>query len=530
MSGPSLGVSGKEVLGLEFRYLTRHGVIAGSTGTGKSRAMQILAEQLADSGVNVFVSDVKGDASGFCVTGSESSVSSSGRNELAPYQPHPIKANYWSLSGSLTRMRFSLKEIGPVLLGRLLELNSTQESHLALAFSYARKQNAGPIEAEASMVHGTKRRSIGLETPDDLLELLDEMVRKEERGISKSSVNVIERKILSLQESGLDSMFGSPSLDLDDLEGLNVLNLSESRRNMIASIAPAFLLQKLFNELPELGDVEKPGYAIFFDEAHYLFKDANKSLRDLIVTILKQIRSKGVSVFFVTQDVMDLPDDVLSQLSTKIIFAQRIATAKGESALKALARSFPKTGDLDLLETFKSLAPGVAIVTSLDSNGKQTKPQKVRMFAPATTMEVVDFKVLRQETDHGLLKKYAAIEKKKKEPKKEIKQESGKPETVHHEPEIRKVKVIKEVKVVKRGPGIADHIFKFLLKLLDFLIKVFSRLLSAILVKPAKKFFKWLFKKPIRIIYLLLFLLIAYAVFVNWNLIQGFLDSLKLPS
>jgi hypothetical protein len=521
MNGPSIGVSGfqlsvsgstersvrsdQEVMSLEFRYLARHGVIAGSTGTGKSRAMQILAEQLADSGVNVFVSDVKGDASGFCVPSSESSVSSSGRNELAPYKPHSIPANYWSLSKSLTRMRFSLKEIGPVLLSRLLELNSTQESHLALAFSYARKQDTQP------------------ETPDDLLDLLDSMVKEEARGIAKSSVNVIERKILSLQESGLDSMFGNPSIELDDLKGMNVLNLSESRRNMIASIAPAFLLQKLFNELPEVGDVEKPKYAIFFDEAHYLFKDANKSLRDLIVTILKQIRSKGVSVFFVSQDVMDLPDDVLSQLSTKIIFAQRIATAKGESALKALVRSFPKTQDLDLLETFKSLAPGVAVVTTLDQNGRQTKPKKIRMFAPATTMKIVDFKTLREETDAILLKKYSQVKKKEKKSKSRIPEK----ETEHHEPETRKVKVIKEMKVVKKGPGIADHVFKFLLKLVDFLIKLFGKLISAILIKPGKKFFKWIFKKPVRILYALVLLLVIYVVFVNWQIIQDALNALN---
>jgi hypothetical protein len=480
-------------------------VIAGSTGTGKSRAMQLLAEQLADSGVHVFVSDVKGDASGFCVLGLD--VSGPGeRNELAPYKPHAIKANYWSLSNKLARMRFSIEEIGPVLLGRLLELNSTQESHLALAFSYARKQNTE------------------LWTPDDLLNLLDEMVRTEARGISKSSVNVIERKILSLQESGLDSMFGNPSIQTDDLGGLNVLNLSDSRRNMIASIAPAFLLQKLFNELPEVGDVEKPKYAIFFDEAHYLFKDANKSLRDLIVTILKQIRSKGVSVFFVTQDVMDLPDDVLSQLSTKIIFAQRIATAKGESALKALVRSFPKTKDIDLLETFKALAPGVAIVTTLDSHGKQTKPEKVRMFAPATTMKVVDYKMLRSETDEMLLKKYGA-EKKKSD---SVIRESIPPKT----PSYSKSKTEnwkQETRNRKRnnGPGITDAIFKFLLKLFDFLIKLFGKLISAILIKPAKKFFRWMFKKPIRILYVLLFLLLLYVLLVNWQIIQGFLDSLK---
>ena len=508
MAGPTIGVSGLPPLSnpfrLENRFLTRHGVIAGSTGTGKSRAMQILAEQLADSGSNVFVSDVKGDASGFCAEGKEHE-----RNALAPYKPHAIKTNYWSLSNSLARMRFSITDIGPVLLGRLLELNSTQESHLSLAFSHARKNGAE------------------LNTPDDLLDVLDEMVKNESRGISGSSVSVIERKILSLQESGLDCMFGDPSIALDDLEGLNVLNLSDSRRNMLASIAPAFLLQKLFNELPEAGDVEKPLYAVFFDEAHYLFKGANKSLRELIVTILKQIRSKGVSVFFVTQDVSDLPDDVLSQLSTKIIFAQRVATAKGEADLRALAKAFPKTADMDLMEELKTIAPGVAIVTTLDESGRQTKPEKVKMFAPATTMDVVDYKTLREETDPILLAKYAKSKKKKEKKHEPVIRESFAKPTKSIEQERRTIGIIKELKIARKGPGIMDAIFGFILKLADFLIKLSGKIISAILIRPAKKFTKWMFKKPVRIVYIAIFLIIVYVIFVNWQIVQGILGTLK---
>jgi len=506
MPNPVLGVSGSAPLSnpyfLESRYLTRHGIIAGSTGTGKSRAMQLLAEQLADGGVNVFVSDVKGDASGFCVQGEESP-----RNELAPFQPHAIKTNYWSASPELARMRFSLREIGPVLFSRLLELNSTQESHLSLAFSYSRKT-------------GTS-----LETIEDLLSALDSMVAGEERGISKSSVSVIERKLLSLQESGLDAMFGSPSISLDDLQGLNVLNLSDSRKNMLASIAPAFLLQKLFNELPELGEVEQPKFAIFFDEAHYLFKDANKSLRDLIVTILRQIRSKGVSVFFVTQDVADLPDDVLSQLGTKIIFAQRVATAKGEADLRALSRSFPKTDEFDLVEEFKALSPGTAIITTLDAMGNQTKPVKVSLFAPATTMEVVDYKTLREETDPRLLRKYGReaqqakpAAKREPEPARAIQKEKT---------AIAKKEEAREAKAVKKGPGISDAVFSFLLKLLDFFLKALGKVANAIVVKPLQGFFKWLFRRPVRILYFLAFLLLLYILFANWSLIAKFLASLK---
>jgi hypothetical protein len=505
MPNPVLGVSGSAPLSnpyfLESRYLTRHGIIAGSTGTGKSRAMQLLAEQLADDGVNVFVSDVKGDASGFCVQGEESQ-----RNEKAPFQPHALKANYWSASSALTRLRFSLRDVGPILLSRLLSLNPTQESHLSLAFAYARKSGA-PFD-----------------TLEDLLQVLDSMVEKEERGVSKSSVAVIQRNVLALQESGIDAMFGSPSISLDDLQGLNVLNLSDSRKNMLASIAPAFLLQKLFNELPELGDVEQPKFAIFFDEAHYLFKDANKSLRDLIVTMLRQIRSKGVSVFFVTQDVADLPDDILSQLGTKIIFAQRVATAKGEADLRALSRSFPKTDEFDLVEEFKSLPPGTAIITTLDSTGNQAKPVKVSIFAPATTMEVLDYKTLREETDPALLQKYSREATRAKQAAKR-KPEPAK--TIQKKIEILEKAESREAKAEKKGPGVWDAVFSFLLKLLDFLIKALGKVVNAIILKPLQGFFKWLFKKPIRILYFLAFLLLLYIIFVNWALIAKFLASLR---
>ena len=506
MANPVLGVSGSAPLSnpylLESRFLTRHGIIAGSTGTGKSRAMQLLAEQLADDGVDVFVSDVKGDASGFCVEGKESA-----RNEKAPFRPHAIKTNYWSASPELARMRFSLREIGPVLFSRLLELNSTQESHLSLAFSYSRKNG------------------IALGTIEDLLSVLDEMMENGERGVSKSSVSVIERKLLSLQESGLDRMFGNPSVSLDDLKGMNVLNLSDSRQNMLVSIAPAFLLQKLFNELPEVGDVETPKFAIFFDEAHYLFKDANKSLRDLIVTILKQIRSKGVSVFFVTQDVGDLPDEVLSQLGTKIIFAQRTATAKGETALRALSKSFPKSPDMDVAETLKTLPPGTALVTTLDSGGNQSKPEKVAMFAPATAMDVLEYKTLREETDPRLLRKYGGqaegakpAAKKKPEAAQEMRKEKT---TIAEKAEGR------GAKAVKKGPSISDAVFSFLLKLLGFLLNAAGMLVGSAIVKPLQGLFKWLFRKPVRILYLLVFLLLLYIIFVNWALISKFLASLK---
>ncbi len=504
MENPAIGVSADRLIDIPAHYLTRHGLIAGSTGTGKSRAMQVLAEQLAEGGSNVFVSDIKGDASGFCIQGKQHP-----RNKSAPFEMHALKANYWSISDRFARLRFSLSACGSILISRLLSLNPTQESHLTLAFSYARKNG------------------LPLDDLDQLLDILDELVKKEARGVSKPSVNVIERNILALQESGIGNLFGKPAVELADLEGLNVLNLSDSRKNMVASIAPAFLLQILFDSLPEVGDVEQPKYVVFFDEAHYLFKDSNKSLQDRMITILKQIRSKGVSVFFVTQDVTDLPDEILSQLSTKIIFSQKVFTQKGNRRLNALAKSFPES-DINVLERLKSVPTGTAIVSSLDEKGNQTPPSEVTMFAPATTMEVVEDEVLRKATDPSLLKKYSqknVVQKTKPLPQKkkikpevlrEIKKEFSPPHLPFPDPPKKK----------SSGPSIWDGIFRFLLKLLDFILKFTGKLLNAILFKPLKAFFKYLVKKPVRILYFLLFLLLLYVIYVNWEIIQAFLDSL----
>lgn len=512
-----LGATGEgAVLSIPARFLARHGIIAGSTGTGKSRAMQVLAEQLADAGIRVFVSDVKGDASGFCAEGEENE-----RNKLAPFgPPHAIKANYWSVGSRLAPLRFSVSAIGPVLLSRLLSLNPTQESHLALVFPFAR------------------RGGLPLDDLGQLMDVLDEMVGKGERGMSKSSVSVIQRKIMALQESGASGLFGKPSVSMEDLRGLNVLNLSDARRDMSVSIAPAFLLQVLFDSLPEVGDAGQPEFVIFFDEAHYLFKDANKSLRDAMVTILRQIRSKGVSVFFVTQDVTDIPDEILGQLSTKIIFSQKVFTQKGNQRLRALANSFPKSG-MDVMERLKSLPPGTAVVSTLDHSGNQTAPEEVRVFAPLTTMRVVPDATLLESTDQKLLAKY----RKKEAPqarKQAVVPEASSEKTVAEacvrkrvpEPERKKeAKTWREKGGRESGGGrgsIWNGIFGFLLKLLDFLLAATGKLFSFLIFRPGRHLFRWLMKKKIRVAWALIFLLLLYVIIVNWHIIQAFLDSLIL--
>lgn len=481
----ALGETDGKVAALPLRYLCRHGIIAGSTGSGKSRAMQTLAEQLADAGIPVFVSDVKGDASGFCVAGQPDE-----RNRLAPYGPHRIEASYWSVGGRFIPLRFSVGGAGPVLFSRLLSLNPTQESHLAIAFSYARK-NGMPLH-----------------TTDDLLAVLDGMVETEQRGISPSSVSVIQRKIMALSESGLARMFGEPAVRLADLGGLGVLNLSDARKDHLCALAPAFLLQMMFNGLPEVGDAERPSFAVFFDEAHYLFKDANRSLRDLMATILRQIRSKGVAVFFVTQEVGDIPEEILGQLSTKVIFSQKVFTEKGAARLRALARSFPQSSD-DVAEALKALPPGMAMVSTLDAQGNQTPPVRVKVFAPATSMAVVPDRTLREATDRKLIAKYSVVRASAARSKE------------------KEVPAEKQAKA-RRGAAAWDGIFAFLLRLLGFALKAGGLVTTAVLLNPLKSLFKYLVKKPVRLVYFLLLLLALYVIIVNWALVSSLLAKLKL--
>lgn len=522
-----LGESSEKIEKIPVNYLCRHGIIAGSSGSGKSRAMQLIAEQLADNSITVFVSDVKGDASGFCKKGLENE-----RNENAPFSTHSIKTNYWSISNRFARLRFSLEEIGSILISRMLSLNPTQESHLSLAFIYAKK-------------NGHKLNSI-----EDLLSVLQKMSIQKQRGVMQSSVSVIERKLYSLEESGLWDMFGLPSIEIEDIKGLNVLNLSDARKNMAATLAPAFLLKKLFDQLPEEGDIEQPKLVIFFDEAHYLFNEANKSLNDLIITILKQIRSKGVSVFFVTQEVSDIPDEILGQLASKIIFCQRTLTQKGNSKIKALSKSFPKTS-FDIEEKLKTLATGISLVCLPDQKGMPLPPIETNMFAPATSMEVITDEELYNETDEELIEKYkeqkivkkekiTILEHKKIESNKideNKKIESLKPKEIQKlvQPKKESIKKYqkeseqnKQIEPRSNGSNILAMCLGIIQQILNFIAHNLGRLIEYLIFRPISKFIKYLLKKPIRIFWFLLFILICYIIFINWDLINSLLSSFKI--
>lgn len=388
---------------LPLGMLTRHGLIAGTTGTGKSRAAQLMAEQLSEAGVPVIFSDVKGDVSAFNTPGEPGKVKGRASQLGIRYSPKSYPTVYFSLSEKFIPLRTRLSEFGAILLAKLMELNSTQESHLNVCFIYA------------------SSKSLRIDTLEDLESLISFVKENDEAipGINKTSLDVILRKTMELKAAGLGRMFGRETISPADLLGtiggkgvINVFNLSDVRDNPQAfTTAMAFLLFKLFNGLEDTGDQEKPRAVVFFDEAHYLFKNSNKTLVNKMVTVLRQIRSKGVGVFFVTQDPEDIPEDILELLSCKIQFALRSFTRKDFEDIKYLSRGFPESDFYDLESEFKSLGVGEAIVSALGEGGKLLPPVKVVCYPPSSSMGMVDEKKAGAEARaSALYRKYSKLQ------------------------------------------------------------------------------------------------------------------------
>lgn len=391
---------------LPLSKLNRHCLIAGSTGTGKSRSAQLLAEQLSLSGVPVLFTDVKGDVSGFSSPGDPSQVDARCSELSYPFSPSPFPSHYWSLSSRLTPIRLRLDEINPALLAKFMGLNPTQESHLAVILPYAKKRNLAVVD---------------LEDLSSLLEFL-RLNSDEIPGLSPSTLDVLLRKCAELSASGLNSLFSPNPLDPQDLlqkdekgRGLiHILNLSDYRdRPDVFSAATAFLLNKLFTSLPDVGDEEKPRLAVFFDEAHYLFINANRSLVDLMTTILRQIRSKGVAVFFLTQEPGDISEGVLGQLANKIQFALRAFTQKDLDEIRAISKGFPPSSLYNLQEELKTLPVATSLCSFLSEKGELLPPIKVAWYPPSSSMGIASNEaMLSVSRNSPLFKKYSQKAKK----------------------------------------------------------------------------------------------------------------------
>ena len=371
--------------------LNRHGLIAGATGTGKTKTLQLLAGQLSMAGVPVFVADVKGDVTGIAAPGDGSNPKVIDRcTSLAwQFQPsgHPVEL--LSLSGALgAPVRASVHSFGPLLLGKVLDLNETQTSVLALIFKYCDDNNL-PLLDLADLATTLKFLSSDEGKP----------ILADYGGMSSASVGVLLRSLVVLEQEGADVFFGEPEFDVMDLlrtapNGQGIVSLLELAdvmdRPRLFSTFMLWMLAQLYEVLPEAGDLPKPKLCFIFDEAHLLFHDASEALMEQVERTVRLIRSKGVGVYFVTQAPTDVPASVLAQLGNRVQHALRAFTPDDADALRKTARTFPTTTFYDVEETITSLGIGEALVTVLSPRGVPTPLAATRLLPPDSLMAPLD--------------------------------------------------------------------------------------------------------------------------------------------
>ena len=365
--------------------MNRHGLIAGATGTGKTKTLQLIAEQLAAQGISVFLADIKGDVSGIGAPGAPNDkIAARAKDTGYDWKPRGFPAEFLSLTGSRgAQLRATVSSFGPLLLARVLDLNETQASVLSMVFKYC--DDKGLL-----LLDFTDLRAV-------LTYLANEGAGelKDYGGMSKQTVGVLLREMIELEQQGAEAFFGEPEFDLDDLiatapDGtgrVSVLELTDVQdRPALFSTFMLWMLARLYHDLPEMGDLDQPKLCFFFDEAHLLFRGASKALLEQIDQVVRLIRSKGVGVYFVTQSPKDVPANVLAQLGNRVQHALRAFTEDDQKALAAAARTFPKTTFYDIEETLTTLGIGEAFVTVLAENGAPTPPFVTRMIPPASRM------------------------------------------------------------------------------------------------------------------------------------------------
>jgi DNA helicase HerA-like ATPase len=396
------------IVQIPLAMLNRHGLIAGATGTGKTRTLQLVAEQLSRAGVPVFLSDVKGDLSGVGAAGVPNDRINQRIKDTgySAWSPTAFPIEFLSLTGNKgAQLRATVSSFGPLLLSKVLGLNDTQTSVLTLVFKYC--DDKGLALLDFSDLRAVLQYLAG----DGSAEL------KDYGGMSKQTVGVLLREMVELEQQGAQAFFGEPEFDIDDLmqterdgRGLvSILELSDVQdKPALFSTFMLWLLASLYNHLPEVGDVDKPKLVFFFDEAHLLFDGASKALLDEVEKVVRLIRSKGVGIFFITQSPKDIPADVLGQLGNRVQHALRAFTADDDKALKAAARTFPKTAFYDIEETLTTLGIGDAFVTVLAPNGAPTPPFATRLIPPAARMgPLTDAEMAQRLASSGQVKEYA---------------------------------------------------------------------------------------------------------------------------
>jgi DNA double-strand break repair helicase HerA and related ATPase len=376
---------------IPLSMMNRHGLVAGATGTGKTKTLQVIAEQLSAAGVPVMMADVKGDLSGLSRPGEVSERTTQRAKDTGDDgwtgTPFPVEFLSLGTGGIGVPVRATISAFGPILLSKVLGLNATQESTLGLIFHWADQQGLPLLDLK------DLRSVITFLTSDEGKEQL-----KTIGGVSSQTAGVILRALVNLEADGGDTFFGEPEIDPADLlrvdaQGRGVISLLElgdqAARPVMFSTFLMWVLADLFTYLPEVGDVDKPKLVFFFDEAHLLFTDASKAFLQQVEQTVKLIRSKGVGVFFCTQLPTDVPNNVLSQLGARIQHALRAFTPDDQQALTKTVRTYPKTDFYDLAADLTSLGIGEAIVTVLSERGAPTPVAWTRLRPPQSLMDTI---------------------------------------------------------------------------------------------------------------------------------------------
>jgi len=383
---PLVIARGKSINAILPGMANRHGLIAGATGTGKTVTLRVLAEQFSGIGVPVFMADVKGDLSGIAQEGGENPkvverVKTLGLGDFV-FEGSPV--TFWDVFSEKGHpLRTTVSDMGPLLLGRILNLNETQSGVLSITFKVADENgllllDLKDLRAMIQFVGGNA-----------------EKFRTEYGNISTTSIGAIQRNLLVLEEQGGEKLFGEPALNIDDFiqtdeKGRGMINIMTADKLIQSPELYAtfllWLLAELFEQLPEIGDPEKPRIVFFFDEAHLLFEEAPKALEEKIEQVVRLIRSKGVGVYFVTQNPVDLPDDVLGQLGNRVQHALRAFTPKDQKAVRAAGETFRANPEFDVTKVITEMGVGEALVSVLDQKGAPTVVERSLIYPPRSRL------------------------------------------------------------------------------------------------------------------------------------------------
>ncbi|WP_334161571.1 helicase HerA-like domain-containing protein [Phenylobacterium sp.] len=383
--GVLIGIADQHLQRLRLDRANRHGLVAGATGTGKTVTLQVLAQGLSDAGVPVFAADVKGDLSGISQPGQPGEKMQARADAMGlTLQPAGAPVAFWDLFGEQGHpVRTTVSEMGPLLIARMLELNDVQEGVLTVVFRAADEEGLLLLDLkdlQAALTYAAENaKALGARYGN----------------VSPATVATIQRKLLMLEDQGGANLFGEPALQLSDLmrtdgSGRGYVNLLAADRLIAAPRLYAtfllWLLSELFEELPEVGDPEKPRLAFFFDEAHLLFRDAPKALLEKVEQVVRLIRSKGVGVYFVTQNPADIPETVLGQLGNRVQHALRAYTPVEQRGLRAAAGSFRTNPAFDTAEAIQALGVGEALVSVLDEKGAPTMVARTLVRPPVSRL------------------------------------------------------------------------------------------------------------------------------------------------